>query len=196
MSRTSITLLGRVQAALRDAQPADPAWDDFRALYEPFVRTRIAQLPDLAADVDDIVQDVFLVLLRELPDFHRQRVGSFRAWLRGVVLNRVREVRRSRHRQAGDPERFLAELEDPSSGLSRQWDAEHDRHVLGRLMESIRGDFTPSTWRAFQLTGVEDRTAAEAAAELGLTVPQVWEAKSRVLRRLRQATEQFQDFLT
>ena len=80
----------------------------------------------------------------------------------------------------------LEQLEDPASGLSRLWDEEHDRHVVARLLEHIRPDFEPATWRAFEAVMLRGERPAEAAGRLGVSVNAVLLAKSRVLARLRQ----------
>jgi RNA polymerase sigma-70 factor (ECF subfamily) len=79
----------------------------------------------------------------------------------------------------------LDPLADPHSDLSRLWDAEHNRHVVHRLLPSIQPEFEPTTWRAFQRTTLDGLKAAAVAAELGISVNAVFIAKSRVLRRLR-----------
>jgi RNA polymerase sigma-70 factor, ECF subfamily len=79
----------------------------------------------------------------------------------------------------------LAQLADPASGLSRQWDADHDRHVARRLMDLLEPEFSPATWAAFRRQVVDGLSASAAAAELNTTVNAVLLAKSRVLRRLR-----------
>ncbi len=107
-----------------------------------------------------------------------------------VTANRVRTWRRTHARQPAvgfDPaDEFLSQLEDPHSELSRRWDEEHDRHVFEKLLAAVEGDFDPKTWRAFRLFALEDRKAAEAAAELGISENAVLLAKSRVLKRLRE----------
>ena len=42
------------------------------------------------SQADDIAQEVMLVLMRELPVFQRQRIGSFRNWLRQIAVNQLR----------------------------------------------------------------------------------------------------------
>src|SRR5262249_26078726 len=144
------------------------------------------------ADVDDMVQEVLAILVRELPRFaHNQRAGAFRAWLRGITVNRLRAAWHSRQatpRVAGDATILdrLHQLEDPQSPASRSWDAEHDRHVTRKLLEMICLEFQPATWRAFQGTVRDGRPTAEVAAEVGLSVNAVLIAKSRVLKRLRE----------
>ncbi len=144
----------------------------------------------VGSDADDLGQDILLVLVAEVPGFERRRSGSFRTWLRVVTVNRVRTWRRSRARRpvaAADPtEAFLAQLEDPAGDLARQWDRDHNRHVTERLLAVVRPDFTPAVWAAFEGLTLAQQPAADVAAQLGMTVEAVLQAKSRVLRRLRR----------
>ena len=186
MATTSASLLER----LRRPHPADGDWRRLHDLYAPLVRRWLAATPGLAQDRDDLCQEVLSVLVREVPAFDRARCGSFRAWLRLVTVNRVRTWRRAEARRpalAADPtEAFLAQLEDPAGELARRWDLDHNRHVTGRLLALVRPDFAPATWAAFVALTLAQRPAAEVAAELGLSVDAVLQAKARVLRRLRQ----------
>jgi RNA polymerase sigma-70 factor (ECF subfamily) len=179
---TSASLLER----LRTAGPGAADWRRLHDLYLPLVRAWLTQA-GLSADADDLSQEVLVVLVRELPGFRRQRDGSFRSWLRQVTVNRVRSWRQARRPVAGlDPtDQFLRQLADPASELSGRWDREHDRHVFQQLLAAVRPGCEPATWRAFCLFALEGRSAAETAAETGLTENAVMLAKSRLLRRLR-----------
>ena len=74
------------------------------------------------------------------------------------------------------------------------WDEEHDRHITRTLLASIRLEFQPATWRAFQRQVQDGRPAADVAAELGLSVNAVLIAKSRVLKKLREKAEGLVEF--
>jgi RNA polymerase sigma-70 factor (ECF subfamily) len=145
-----------------------------------------------AQDADDLIQEVLTVVVRELPGFrYDPERGSFRGWLRTVLVHRLRAFQRAQRMRplaTGDSDfcRLLEQLEDPRSGLSRLWDQEHDRHVLGRLLEMIRPDFEPTTWLAFRRVVLEGIKPAVAAAELGISVNAVFIARSRIQRRLRE----------
>src|SRR5262249_21949716 len=118
---------------------------------------------------------------------HAGPAGSFRAWLRGICVNRVRMFWRERPPGWGfDPEPVLQQLEDPHSDLSRQWDREHDEHVVRALLEQIEGEVQPATWRAFRLLFLGGCAPEAVAAEVGISVNAVYLAKSHVLRRLRE----------
>jgi RNA polymerase sigma-70 factor (ECF subfamily) len=187
MSETSVSLLEQLRR-----QPDAASWQRLVGLYTPLIQGWLRRhfLPD--ADIDDLVQEVLAVVVRELPRFeHSRRPGAFRSWLRTITAHRLRDFWRSRHYRpeaTGDSDFLekLAHLEDPASGLSRRWDEEHDRHVVSRLLEGIRPHFQPTTWRAFQAVMLEGQTPAAVAAQLGISINAVLLAKSRVLSALRR----------
>jgi RNA polymerase sigma-70 factor (ECF subfamily) len=183
---TSASLLERLRTPHDDA-----AWRRLDELYRPLIRRWLQRDPTLGQEADDIVQDVMEVLVRELPGFERQRTGSFRRWLRTVTAHRLSAHYRARRNRpvalAATPEECpLAQLADPSSELSRQWDEEHDRHVLRRLLDLIAPQFEPNTLAAFRRVAYDGLAPTQAAQELGLSLNAVLLAKSRVLSRLRQ----------
>jgi RNA polymerase sigma-70 factor (ECF subfamily) len=159
-------------------------------MYRPLIHCWIGQIPGLGNEVEDVTQEVMLVLVREIQRFERQRMGSFRAWLRQITVNRVRVFRRHRYRQPAvavdQTDGFLDQVAVSNSLLARQFDQEHDKHVSEALRTAVRADFDQSTWDAFQRFAVEGRPAAEVARELDLTVNAVVKAKVRVLSRLRE----------
>ena len=185
MDITSVSLLDR----LRAAGPDHPDWARLHDLYLPLIRRWVGRVPGLGDEADDLTQEVLIVVIREIPRFERRRDGSFRAWLRGVAVNRVRTHRRRRRRRpsAGDDgaARFLEQLADPGGDLAREWDLDHDRHVFARLLAAIRADFAPATWEAFHRYAVDGEPYARVAEELVMTENAVIQAKARVLRRLR-----------
>src|SRR5215831_3560736 len=190
MSETSFSLLERLRE-----RPDGDAWRRLLDLYTPLLRAWLGQHAVQPADADDLVQEVLTVVIRELPRFeHSRRAGAFRSWLRSILVHRLRDFWRARqHRPSatGDSAvlRHLEELADSTSGLSRRWDEEHDRHVVRRLLELIEPEVTPSTWQAFCRVALEGKDEETVAAELGLSVNAVFIAKSRVLARLRREAE-------
>src|SRR5690349_16591615 len=131
---TSASLLERLRTS-----PDEATWRRLDDLYRPLIHRWLRRDPSLGEEADDIVQEVMGVLVRELPGFQRRRKGSFRRWLRTVTAHRLSAYYRSRKNRPvafGSPleESPLTQLSDPDSELSRQWDEEHDRYVLSRLM--------------------------------------------------------------
>jgi RNA polymerase sigma-70 factor, ECF subfamily len=186
LTPTSVSLLDR----LRAARPDDADWLRLQEIYLPLIRRWLGRVPGLGDEAGDLAQEVFVVLVRELPRFERQREGSFRAWLRKVAVNKIltHRKRRRRRRDVGhDPgDQYLERLTDPNGDLAREWDREHDRHVFEKLLTLVQADFSPTTWEAFRQFTLVGLPAAEVAEALGLSVNAVLQAKSRILKRLRE----------
>jgi RNA polymerase sigma-70 factor (ECF subfamily) len=85
MDDTSVSLLERIAA-----RNLDEDWQRLLTIYQPFIEVQVRRYPQLAEEVDDVVQNICMVLVRELPEFQRQRTGSFRKWLRLVTVNQLR----------------------------------------------------------------------------------------------------------
>jgi RNA polymerase sigma-70 factor (ECF subfamily) len=193
MSVTSASLLQRA-CDLEDHE----AWCQLVELYTPLIRGWLGRYAQQSADADDLVQEVFQAISRKLPEFrHNRRTGAFRAWLRTIAVNALRQSWRAGRFQpratgSSDFASVLDQLASPASELSRLWDREHDRYLIQRMLGRLEPDFRTSTWRAFHRVVLEGATPEMVAAELGLTVNAVLIAKSRVLQRLR---EQIQDLI-
>jgi RNA polymerase sigma-70 factor (ECF subfamily) len=181
-------LLDRLKVATQD----DPQWIRLHEIYAPWIARWLARMPGLRDDAADLTQEVLLVLVKEVPYFDRRRDGAFRRWLSTVLLNRVRAYWKERQRRPqtyhnGDTyDIMLDQLADPTSMLSRQWDDEHDRFVLDRLMNTVHGDFNQITWEAFRRCALAGEPASSVAADLGISAGAVLSCKSRVIKRLRQ----------
>lgn len=183
---TPVTLLERIQQ-----HPNDDTWRRLYDLYTPMLRGWLVCHHIQSADADDLVQEILGVVVKRLPEFqHPGQPGAFRAWLRAILINLCRAFWRSaRGRATVGGEEFailLNQLDDPASDLTRRWNADHDRQVMQRLLEIVKPEFEPTTWRAFQRHVLEGAKTAVVALELNLTPNAVRIAKSRVLQRLRE----------
>jgi len=144
-------------------------------------------------DAPDVVQNVFMAVARGVASFERHKAsGSFRSWLATITRNKVRDYFRSAARSidaegGSSAVGRLAELEEK---LDSTICAESSRTPLAKqLLRQVEAEFEPLTWRAFWLMVIESRRAAEVAELTGLSLASVYQAKSRVLRRLRQRVE-------
>jgi RNA polymerase sigma-70 factor (ECF subfamily) len=184
---TSLTLLERLRT------PGDQqAWLRFVRLYTPLLYHWARRAGLVGQDVEDLVQDVFELLLRKLPEFRYEQGGSFRNWLRVVALNKWRE--RSR-RQLGPLRKpgalATANLDQVAAPvadipLDAFEEAEYRRQLVQRALQLIEPEFSPAAWTAFQQHVVAGHDAGAVAKALGIRVGTVYAAKSRVLTRLRR----------
>ena len=103
MTLTSVSLLDRLKVAKPDASD----WGRLHDIYLPLITRWLRRIPGLGDEADDLAQEVFVVMVRELPRFERQREGSFRVWLRQVAVNKgpgVSEATRSQARGGVGPD--------------------------------------------------------------------------------------------
>ncbi len=184
MHTTPVSLLERLRSP-----GEEDAWERFVQLYTPLLVHWARRLGLQGPDAADLVQDVFAVLVQKLPEFRYNPGKRFRGWLWTVTLNCHRE--RLRRQQApvqpGDPEALSqAATPDVTEEVAEE---EYRQYLTRRAMELMQAEFQPATWRAFWECVVNERSAAEIGAELGLTENAVYLAKGRVLRRLRKELE-------
>jgi RNA polymerase sigma-70 factor (ECF subfamily) len=180
---TSLSLLERARG--NDAQ----AWSRLVQLYRPLVLFWCTRRSVNATDAEDIAQEVFAAAAAGLDRFHRDQPGdTFRGWLRGITRNQVLLFFRRNPtavRAEGGSEAWLnlQEVVDPCSGPEE--DTEIGQLYL-RALEQVRSEFEERTWQAFWRTAIDGHSTTLVAEELGMTVMNIRQAKSRVLRRLKQ----------
>lgn len=178
MNTTSPSLLAKLRHAGDRA-----AWERFVGLYSPLLHHWARKLGRQESDADNLVQDVLVTLLEELPRFDYQPGRRFRGWLWTVTRNKHHKHLRSLVPTSGFDSANGVEVEAEIEGIAEE---EYRRYLVDRALRLMRADFEPATWQACWGYVVEGRSPAEVAAELGLTVNAVHLAKARVLRRLRE----------
>lgn len=154
-------------------------------LYTPLLYYWARQTGLRPQDAEDLVQDVFALLVRKLLEFRYEPGGSFRNWLRTVALNKWRERCR---REAGAPRAngdHLDQVAAPDEMRAFE-ETEYREHLVHSALQIIRSEFSESAWKAFHEHVIAGRDAAVVAAELNLRVGSVYAAKSRILTRLRR----------
>ena len=181
MTATPVSLLDRIRQ-----QGSSEAWSRFVDLYTPLIYFWARKFGVPASDLSDFVQDVFAILVDELPRFEYKADRRFRAWLWTVALNKYRErIRRSssRPKLVQENSQFeTAALEDHADVVAEN---EYRGFVVERALQLMKSEFEDSTWRACWESVVNSRPTLEVAAELGVSANSVHIARSRVLRRLR-----------
>lgn len=155
------------------------AWGELEARLRPFVARRVR-----GADVDDVLQDVFLRMHRGLPGLRDdQRFGP---WVYQIARSAILDHRRSlaRHPSAGGE----VLREEPSEEPQTDDDRAAEQMLAANVAPFVA--LLPSPYReALTLTELEGVSQREAAAMMGVSVSAM---KSRVQRgraRLRELLE-------
>jgi RNA polymerase sigma-70 factor (ECF subfamily) len=181
---TSITLIEGVK--VQDGE----AWRRLVFLYTPLLRYWCRRWGVAGEDVNDVLQEVFQAVFCSLKNFRRDREGdSFRAWLRGVARNKSMLLfrRRGSMRSLGEPDliRYSLLIPDPKCEPTAHEEGELVGGLYQNALKIVRGEFEDRTWQAFWKVTVEGRASTDIANELGISAAAVRQAKSRVLRRLK-----------
>lgn len=142
------------------------------------------------ADASDLVQEIFIAVARGVGNFERKRSeGSFRAWLATITRNKVRDFFRRQARATAAEGGTAAHnrLQQLEEKLDSTICAETAQTPIVReVLEQVRAEFERKTWDAFWWTTVDGLQTAEVAQQLQMSTASVYQAKSRILRRLRE----------
>lgn len=187
--RTTTTLLD----ALRD-QGNEPVWSQLDARYRPVIAGLARRLGLKDSDAEEVAQQALSEFVRAYRDGRYDRnKGRLSSWILGIAHHTtLRLMRDSRHARpvGGEGRNDLADIADEST-LRSIWTDERDRAILARAMSMLRDESSVDdrTMQAFELVALRGVPAAEAAAQSGMSVDQVYVAKSRMTRRLRETVE-------
>ncbi|MBI5514726.1 MAG: sigma-70 family RNA polymerase sigma factor [Deltaproteobacteria bacterium] len=171
-----------METSLQDSAPqaaTEPL--DLEALYHrhaDFVWRCLRRLGVRDANLDDAVQEVFLVVHRRLGDLHAPE--GVRSWLFAIAFNVARDHRRAAQRKGLAeplPETLRDPLPDPSQALSQREDL--------RLLDAALDTLDDPRRAVFVLTEIEQLTAPEIASALGVNL-------NTVYSRLRLARADFE----
>lgn len=174
------------------------AWDEFATIYSPVVFNVATSRGFQAADAENLVQEVFMAVASSVSDW-LQRVdrGSFRAWLLRIARNAAvdmitQKATRSLGRDGSEAQIHLANLTAPSE-LSSDLDLEYERLVFQWASQRVRQSVAEHTWQAFWLTTIEELSVGDAAAQLNTRPGNIYFARSRVMARIKELVQQYQD---
>jgi RNA polymerase sigma-70 factor (ECF subfamily) len=182
---TSLTLMEQIKAHDQEA------WRRLVDLYAPLVRHWCYRWGVRGEDAEDVLQDVFQAVALGMTSFRRDRQGdTFRGWLRGITRNKLLDMfRRPGFPAQGGTEAYQRFLELPE----QEWELPDDPvdddgmgGVFHRALELVRCEFEERTWLAFWRAAVEGHAPIDIAADLGVSPAAIRQAKSRVLRRLKE----------
>jgi RNA polymerase sigma-70 factor, ECF subfamily len=188
---THATLLARL------AGGTDPVvWPEFLERYGELIRSFARRKGLQPVDCDDVLQDVLLSLTRAMPGFvYDPSKGKFRSYLKTVTIRAIIKKRFQDHGQVElehiEEATQAAEIDDE---VDKGWETEWRQYHMRLAWRTIETEFNAADRQAFERYAVAGASAQTVAEELGLSVDQVYQAKSRILRRLAQLVEmQVQD---
>jgi RNA polymerase sigma-70 factor (ECF subfamily) len=187
MSRFETT---RMSLILRLRNRSDTlSWNDFHRKYGELLVRYARSIGASPVDAEDIVQEVEMYLFKALDGFEYDvSKGRFRSYLRTAVLHAYRR-RRGRYARQGrsvDPQTFDYISAGHEAETDERWEREWRLHRLRWALRIVAKSIEPVTLKAFQMHVLDDRPAGETAEALAISKASVYQAKSRVLRRVKE----------
>lgn len=190
-SPTFVARLARCGDAVDQAQ-----WFEFLARYGELILSIARRHGLQRADCDDVLQDSLIEVTRSLESFEYDRArGRFRNYLRQVVLRAT--YRKIRQKYVANSQQYLedfpgaTEIEPGAGGDGEDmWELEWRRHHVRQALRTIEAEFNESNRTAFIMCTAQEHSPHAVAELLGISVDQVYQAKSRILKRLQAVIEQ------
>jgi RNA polymerase sigma-70 factor (ECF subfamily) len=189
-SQTHATLLARL------ATGGDAAWSEFASRYGNLIRGFARRRGLGESDCDDVVQETLLALSKAMPAFEYDRSkGLFRSYLKTVVVHVI--CRKSFQKGVAGRLEDVDAITRTALGddaVEQSWESQWRQYHLERAMRVITSEFNEQDVTAFEQYAVGGADAAHVASLLEMSVDQVYQAKSRITRRLSQLiAEQIQE---
>ena len=158
-----------------------PSFDELYRLHFAFVSRSLNRLGVRPAQIDDAIQDVFVVMHRRIADLRPD--ASPRAFCFAVATRVARGYRRSAQRKSA-LSLDVGSLADVSQGPFEHAARAQAEHVLQGFLEGLDADKRA----VFLLAELEEMTAPEISQELCVNV-------STVYTRLRAARQRLVAYL-
>ena len=184
-SATSPSLLLRI----RDPDDVQ-SWQVFERIYSKIVRSYCRQRRLQESDVDDIVQEVMTAVSKAIRSFEYEPAkGRFRGWLGTITANKIKDFL---NRKAKRSEALLPLGSEEGGYDSNFTDPDNDwvdifsQQVYEEAANRARPSFEDKTWKCFELTWADNKSAPQVSEELGIPIHSVYVNKSRVIQRLEK----------
>jgi RNA polymerase sigma-70 factor (ECF subfamily) len=152
-------------ARCRDGESA--AWRELYDQHFDFVERICRRLGTPESELDDVVQETFLIAFRKLDSFSDGRVST---WLYRIAANLVSGRHRRRRIRAALLGIFSSVEPPPRPAADRDYDAREAQAQVAAVLESM----APKKREVFALHELEGLSGEEIAERVGCKLDTVW----------------------
>jgi len=185
------------------------SWDEFyqtywRLIYS--VATKAGLRPDEASEV---VQETVLTIAKQQQQTDPKKIydpaqGSFKNWLLNITRWRIADQFRKRQRdqklvtplkedESGQETAALEKLADPKGfDLEKEWDSEWNTNLTKAAMHRVKGKVSPKQYQIFDCYVIKGWPSEQVQETLNVSATQVYLAKHRVGKLVKQEIESLQ----
>lgn len=160
---------------------SNEAWERFFDQYGQAIMELARHRGLQRADCEDILQKVACALANAMKGYDPTK-GKFRSYLKTIVIHEIAHFIHQKRRDLPlDDHGGHAAVEGE---LDELVEAAWRKFLLDEAMAVIRMEFSESDQRAFHDYALEGRPPQGVAEDLGVSKDSVYQAKSRILKRL------------
>jgi RNA polymerase sigma-70 factor (ECF subfamily) len=169
----------------------EKAWKRLFDLYAGFVFSIARSKGLTVTDSDDIVQNVFVDLARNLPQFNYDRTkGRFRSYLIGLVNWRVTDKLRAGKRDIDFKSQYGEDMkgavvEDDGIFLENEWRAAAMEEAFRRIKDEVN----PDHFAAFVASTIEGQDTETVMNLYSITRDNLYQIRKRLTLKLKEATQ-------
>lgn len=150
-------------------------------------------------DAEDVAQETLIAFAEA---FRKQQFdpsrGRLSNWMFGIAYRQALGHRRREGRQAtpaadlGGATTLMGSVPDEQAA-SGIWDVEWEQALLRECLERVKTEVEPQTFEAFEHVVCLGKSPEEAAAAMQVPIKLVYNAKHRILKRVRELRAELED---
>ena len=175
-------------------------WQEFfdtywRLIYKVALKAGLTE-----TEAEEVVQETLLEVAKKMPGFNYDpAAGSFKGWLlhttRWKISAQFKRRRRDRRQvqlpeETGAATSVMERLADPASlDWDELWEAEWEHNLLQAALEKVKLRVSPQQYEIFYLHVLKEQPVKEVAKALEVNAGQVYLAKHRLGRLLKQEVQ-------
>lgn len=173
---------------IRDPKDAD-SWTQFGEVYAPVIFRFLTRRGLQEADAGDVTQNVLLEVAKGIQKFeYKPEQGKFRNWLATISRRQLNRFWNKKSVPTIEPEEMGINQQSDAQWIDA-WQSELLRSALQRVQKSVN----ETTWRAFEMTWIQNEPAAQTSQSLEMPIDLVYSAKARVLKRVEEEVRMLGD---
>lgn len=173
-------------------------WNTFRDHFYPVICSFARKLGLSSNYAEDIAQETMFVFLKAFrKNQYSREKGSLSNWVFGIARNVIRDFRRRLPKERlisndSTVTSFWNMVADDKM-LKHTWETEWRKLVLERCLLQVRNEVTPKNFKAFELYALLQQPVEDVCKELSMTRNAIYIAKNKVLTKLRDLRNKFED---
>ena len=151
-------------------------------------------------EAEDVLEETLIAAAKTIRDFRNDRKRcTFKSWLRHLTQKRIAECVRKRTAQRdavrpatrrGPTTPVIGRAPDPGwMDLEEIWEEEWRQKLLDAAVGKVRSSVDPGHYQMWELSVVRKLPVGEVADALGANIGQVYLAKHRVSKLIKQEVQ-------